>query len=165
MGNTGVGGCLHLNSTRGASGYLICLQCGADVDSAAESAAHAASDVVRALPCTTLPTVPGYTIVKELGIVSAEVVHGMGIGRDILAGFANTFGGRSETFEAGLTQARLQVIYDMKAQAHARGASGLAGAAFDQQLLGGQSGSASMLLVTGTATAVVLEPVGPGQPA
>jgi uncharacterized protein YbjQ (UPF0145 family) len=164
MGSAGVGACLHLNSMRGASGYLICLQCGADVDSAAESLVTAASEVIEALPSTTLPTVPGYVIVKELGIVSAEVVHGMGMGRDILAGLTNTFGGRSGAFERGLSDSRQQVIFAMKAQAHARGASGLAGAAFDQQLLGGQSGSAAMLLVTGTATAVVLEPVGPGQP-
>lgn len=164
MGSTGIGACLHLNSMRGASGTLICLECGADVDSAAESLVTAAPEVIKALPITTLPTVPGHVIVKELGIVSAQFVHGMGMGRDILAGLANTFGGRSGTFEGGLAEARLQVIYDMKAQAHARGASGLAGAAFDQQLLAGQSGSAAMLLVTGTATAVVLEPVEPGQP-
>ncbi len=162
MGTTGVGACLHLNSMRGASGHLICLQCGADVDSVAEAGATATSEVINALPSTTLPTVPGYVIVKEMGIVAAAVVDGMGVGHDILATLTNTFGGRAETFEAGLARARLQVIYDMKAQAHARGASGLAGASFDQQLIGGQSGSAAMLLVTGTATAVVLEPVEPG---
>jgi uncharacterized protein YbjQ (UPF0145 family) len=81
------------------------------------------------------------------------------MGRDILAGFTNTFGGRSATFERGLSEARDEVLYSLKAQAHAVGANGLVGVGFDQHLTAAGTGTASMLVVTGTATAVILSDV------
>ena len=143
----------------GASGHVICLDCGSTVDDGDTSRASESRSVIESLPSSTLPSIPGYRIVEARGIVAAEVVHGMGMGRDLLASMSNTFGGRSGTFERGIAESRQQVIYALKAQAHERGANGLAGAAFDQHLIGGSTGSASMLLVTATATAVVVEPL------
>jgi uncharacterized protein YbjQ (UPF0145 family) len=88
--------------------------------------------------------------------VSAQQVDGVGAGRDFLAGLTNTFGGRSNTLERGLAEARANVLYELKAEAHAIGATALVGLALDHQLIAGLNGSASMLMVTGSATAVVL---------
>jgi uncharacterized protein YbjQ (UPF0145 family) len=155
--------CTHLRSISGSSGVLICVDCGTALDGVTERSVAERSAIVEGMPCTTLPSVPGYVIVKQLGIVSAQVVQGMGFGSDILAGLSNTFGGRAEAFEEGIKNARDEVLYALKWEAHSRGANGLAGAAFDQHLLGSASGSASMILVTGTATTVVLAPADSSQ--
>lgn len=148
--------CAHVNAMQGASGHTICLDCGEALDDPGQEVARERDAEIEAMATSTTPDIRGREIVRTLGVVGAQRVHGVGIGRDLLAGLSNTFGGRSNTFERGLSEGREQVLYDLRAQAHALGADGLIGVAFDQQLASGASGTASMLMVTGTATAVVL---------
>jgi uncharacterized protein YbjQ (UPF0145 family) len=149
--------CAHINAMEGASGHTICLDCGTSLDAPDKDSVHQRRAEIAALPTSTTPELPGHEIERSLGVVGAQQVHGVGIGRDVLASFSNTFGGRSSTLERGLSEARDRVLYELKAQAQALGATALVGVAFDQQLISGASGSASMLMVTGTGTAVHLK--------
>jgi uncharacterized protein YbjQ (UPF0145 family) len=128
-------------------------------DASAGGAADRRAEVHR-LPSSTLPVLPGYRVTRLIGIVGAEGVHGLGVGRDILASLTDTFGGRSGTSERGLREAREYALFELKAAAIDAGGNGLIGVAFDAQVLGGAGGSSSMLMMTATGTAVVVEPEG-----
>ena len=49
---------------------------------------------------TTTPSVEGHNIVEYIGIVFGEVIAGVNVIKDMVAGLSNIFGGRSGTFAA-----------------------------------------------------------------
>lgn len=103
---------------------------------------------------TTTPSVEGRKIVSYRGIVFGEVVSGVNFVKDIAAGFRNFFGGRSESYEGELIQARENAIREMEQRAAALGANAVVGVDIDYEVLGTDNG---MLMVTASGTAVVIE--------
>lgn len=103
---------------------------------------------------TTTPSVEGRKIVSYRGIVFGEVVSGVNFVKDIAAGFRNFFGGRSESYESELIQARENAIREMEQRAAAIGANAVVGVDIDYEVLGADNG---MLMVTASGTAVVIE--------
>ena len=59
---------------------------------------------------TTTPTVEGRTITQYHGIVFGEVISGVNVLKDFTAGLSNFFGGRSNTYEEELMNARTQAL-------------------------------------------------------
>ena len=59
---------------------------------------------------TTTPSVEGKRIIEYKGIVFGEVISGVNFVKDIAASFTNFFGGRSESYEKELIQAREDAI-------------------------------------------------------
>ena len=99
---------------------------------------------------TTTPTVQGHDISKYLGVVCGEVVIGAHLGKDILAGFTNLVGGRSNAYESTLRETRDDALAEMVGEAKALGANAIVGVKFDYTVIG-QSGSMMMVAVSGTA--------------
>jgi len=99
---------------------------------------------------TTTPTVQGHDISKYLGVVCGEVVIGAHLGKDILAGFTNLVGGRSNAYESTLRETRDDALAEMIGEAKALGANAIVGVKFDYTVIG-QSGSMMMVAVSGTA--------------
>ena len=95
----------------------------------------------------------GYNIVDYRGVVSADVVAGTGVVSELLAGFTDTFGKRSGSFEGKLSKARQDVLTEMKRKAveNAR-ANALIGVDLDIVTF-----SNDMIGVSGLATAVRIE--------
>ena len=103
---------------------------------------------------TTTPSVEGKRIIEYKGIVFGEVISGVNFVKDIAASFTNFFGGRSESYEKELIQAREDAIKEMESRAESIGANAVVGVDIDYEVLGADNG---MLLVTASGTAVVVE--------
>lgn len=103
---------------------------------------------------TTTPSVEGKRIIEYKGIVFGEVISGVNFVKDIAASFTNFFGGRSESYEKELIQARENAIKEMESRAESIGANAVVGVDIDYEVLGADNG---MLMVTASGTAVVVE--------
>ena len=66
---------------------------------------------------TTTPTVEGYPVSQYLRVVCGETIAGVNMLKDIAAGFRNMVGGRSESYERELIQARETALAEMIAEA------------------------------------------------
>lgn len=94
-------------------------------------------------------------IAKRLEIVTAEVVVGMNIFKDMLAGVRNIVGGRSGSLQKSLRDIRVTVLNELKREAAQIGADAVVGVDLDYQEIGA-TGS-TMLFVIASGTAVVLD--------
>ena len=103
---------------------------------------------------TTTPSVEGKRIVSYQGIVFGEVISGVNVLKDFAAGLSNFFGGRSDTYEEELMQARETALQELEQRAAAVGANAVVGVDIDYEVLGSDNG---MLMVTASGTAVVVE--------
>lgn len=102
---------------------------------------------------TTTPTVEGRTITQYHGIVFGEVISGVNVLKDFTAGLSNFFGGRSNTYEEELMNARTQALSELEQRAARLGADAVVGIDVDYEVLGSDNG---MLMVTVSGTAVSL---------
>lgn len=103
---------------------------------------------------TTTPEIEGKHIVEYRGIVFGEVVSGVNFVKDIAASFSNFFGGRNQSYEGELIEARQNAIREMEQRAQAMGATAVVGVDIDYEVLGADNG---MLMVTASGTAVVTD--------
>lgn len=103
---------------------------------------------------TTTTSIEGKRIVEYRGIVFGEVISGVNFVRDIAASFSNFFGGRSNSYEQEMVQARENALREMEQRAAALGANAVVGVDIDYEVLGADNG---MLMVTASGTAVVVE--------
>ena len=101
---------------------------------------------------TTTQNIEGKEIVEYKGIVFGEVISGINMLKDMMAGVRNIFGGRSNTYESELIQARENAIKEMEERAAKLGANAVVGVDIDYEVLGADNG---MLMVTASGTAVV----------
>lgn len=100
---------------------------------------------------TTTNTIEGRRITQYVGLVTGEAIMGANVFRDFMAGITDLIGGRSETYENKLSEARETALREMEAAAREKGANAVVGIDIDYQVLGANNG---MLMVTATGTAV-----------
>lgn len=79
---------------------------------------------------TTTEYVPGYKVVKVLGIARGATVRAKHIGKDILAGFRNIVGGEVKEYTEMLAEAREVALKRMIQHAKEMGANGVIGVRF-----------------------------------
>ena len=103
---------------------------------------------------TTTPTVEGRTIVEYKGVVFGEVIVGVNILKDFAASIRDIVGGRSNTYEQELVNARATAMEELTQRARVMGADAVVGIDIDYEVLGQGGG---MLMVTASGTAVKLE--------
>ena len=103
---------------------------------------------------TTTPGFEGRRVVRYLGIVHGEAIVGANIFRDLLASVRDVVGGRSGAYENVLGEARGSALDEMAAAAAKLGANAVVGIDLDYETLGT---GGSMLMVTATGTAVIVE--------
>ena len=101
---------------------------------------------------TNLESVPGKTITKHLGLVQGSTVRSKHVGRDIMAGFKNIFGGELEGYTELLQESREEAIDRMVKQATSIGANAVLNIRFSTSSI---TQGASELFTYGTA--VVLQ--------
>ena len=105
---------------------------------------------------TTTPTFEGRRIIKYLGLVSGDAILGANMFRDMFASLRDMVGGRSGSYEKVLRAAKTEAIEDMLESARERGGNAVVGVDLDYESIQVQDGG-SMLMVSATGTAVVLE--------
>lgn len=103
---------------------------------------------------TTTPSIEGKKIVEYKGVVFGEVISGVNMVKDMMAGLTNIFGGRSNTYETELINARQNALREMEERAAQLGANAVVGVDIDYEVLGADNG---MLMVTASGTAVRYE--------
>ena len=103
---------------------------------------------------TTTPSVEGRRITEYKGVVFGEVIAGVNFVKDFVAGLNNFYGGRSDTYEEELINARQQALDEMEQRAAQLGADAVVGVDIDYEVLGADNG---MLMVTASGTAVRLD--------
>ncbi len=74
---------------------------------------------------TNLEVVPGREIIEHLGLVQGSTVRAKHVGKDIMAGLKNVFGGELKGYTELLTESREQAVNRMVAQAEAVGANAI----------------------------------------
>ena len=79
---------------------------------------------------TTTEYVPGYKVVKVLGIARGATVRAKHIGKDILAGLRNIVGGEVREYTEMLAEAREVALRRMIQHAKEMGANGVIGVRF-----------------------------------
>ncbi len=79
---------------------------------------------------TTTEHVPGYKVVKVLGIARGATVRAKHIGKDILAGIRNIVGGEVREYTEMLAEAREVALQRMIQHAKEMGANGVIGVRF-----------------------------------
>ncbi len=99
---------------------------------------------------STTNTIEGKKIKEYKGIVFGEVITGVNIVKDFMAGVRDIFGGRSQSYENELVKAREEALSEMQKRANQMGADAVVGVDVDYEVLG-QAGSMMMVTISGTA--------------
>ena len=104
-------------------------------------------------------TIPGYRILRVLGIVQGNTIRAKHAGRDIAAGLKNLVGGELKGYTELLTESRRQALERMLAQAQELGANAVVNVRFSTSAV--TAGAAEMYTY---GTAMVVEPLAPAAP-
>ena len=100
----------------------------------------------------TTENIPGYRIVKTVGIVTGSVVRARHIGKDFMATLRNIVGGEVKEYSELLAQARRDALKRMVEEAKKLGANAVIGVRFASSMI--MSGVAEILAY---GTAVIVE--------
>ncbi len=100
---------------------------------------------------SNLETVPNMTISKQLGLVQGSTVRAKHVGKDILAGLKNVFGGELKAYTDLLQEARKEAVERMVQQAHSVGANAVLNIRFSTSSV---TQGAAELFAYGTAVVV-----------
>lgn len=149
----------------------ICMQCHADMVMAGqhrERSDHflevqlAEQEEARLLAriIVTTETAHNLPVHERLDIITAEVVIGLHLFKDIASAFRDTFGGRSKTMQDGLREARITALTELRREALELGADAVVGVDLDFSEISG--GGKSMLFLVASGTAVTLFNHAPG---
>ena len=104
---------------------------------------------------STTNTVEGRRIAEYKGVVTGEAILGANIFRDFFAGIRDIVGGRSGAYEKSLREARQIALAEMEEEAQRLGGNAVIGVDLDYENI--TAGSGSMLMVSASGTAVVIE--------
>lgn len=103
---------------------------------------------------STTNNIEGKTVTTYYGIVSGETIIGANVFKDLFASIRDIIGGRAESYERVLREAKETALEEMSQQAKRMGANAVIGISLDYETVGG---SGSMLMVTACGTAVFYE--------
>lgn len=101
---------------------------------------------------SNIELIPGRRIERHLGMVQGNTVRAKHVGRDILAGFKNIFGGELTAYTELLTEAREEAVERMVAQAQHLGANAVVNVRFSTSSV---TAGAAELFAYGTAVVLV----------
>ncbi len=97
---------------------------------------------------TNIEYVPNREIIEHYGIVTGSTVRSKHVGRDMMAGFKNIFGGELKGYTELLSESREEALDRMIAQATSLGANAILNVRFSTSSV---AAGASELYVYGTA--------------
>ena len=103
---------------------------------------------------TTETILYDHEIEKRIDIVTAECVFGMNMFKDFFTGLSDAFGGRSQTTQNTLRQARETVLRELRIEALNIGANAVIGVDLDYSEFSGQGKSMLFLVASGTAVSI-----------
>nr|MBP7471469.1 heavy metal-binding domain-containing protein [Prevotella sp.] len=102
---------------------------------------------------STTPTIEGQPIREYKGIVTGETIIGANFVKDIMANLSDFFGGRSNSYEKVLLEAKDTAIKELQERASYLGANAIVAIDIDYETVGANG---SMLMVAVSGTAVII---------
>lgn len=105
----------------------------------------------------TTSSLDGKIIKEYRGIIFGEAVVGIDFVRDFGASITNFFGGRSKEYEEEIASARADAVNEMMNRAKKIGANAVIGIKVDVESIAMSNNRSSMIIVTATGTAVIVE--------
>jgi len=105
------------------------------------------------IPVVTTPFLPGFRIVRVIGVTFGLIVRSRGLGRNIVAGFRSLAGGEITEYTQLLEQARHEAIARLTQHAISLGGNAVLSVGFDTSEM-----SEIMTEIMAYGTAVVVEP-------
>ncbi len=99
----------------------------------------------------TTGQIEGKKVAKTLGLVRGNTIRAKNIGKDILAGIKNLFGGEIKSYTSLMTESREEAVGRMVEKAEELGANAIIGFRF---MTSSVMGSAAEILAYGTAVVV-----------
>ena len=109
---------------------------------------------VRGMIVCTTPSIEGYRITRTIDVVTAECVFGLNIFKDFFMGLTDFFGGRSDTAQSALRDARLSCLNELKREAASVGGNAVVGVDLDYSEFSGKGNSMLFLVASGTAVTI-----------
>lgn len=109
--------------------------------------------MTNTIKVTTTSTFEGVEITDYLEPITAHVVVGMNMFKDILASFTDVFGGKSNTYQNTLSNINEEVLNLLREKAKRIGANCILGLKIDNDEISSQG--KSMLMVTAVGTAAI----------
>ena len=100
---------------------------------------------------TNIEYIPNREITEHFGVVSGSTVRAKHVGRDIMAGLKNVFGGELQGYTELLIESREEAIERMIAQAESLGANAIINVRFSTSSV---AAGAAELYVYGTAVRI-----------
>jgi uncharacterized protein YbjQ (UPF0145 family) len=100
---------------------------------------------------SNVEVLPGYTVVKHLGLVQGSTVRAKHLGRDMMAGLKNMVGGELKGYTELLNESREEALDRMQEQAQAIGANAVINIRFGTANI---TAGASEILAYGTAVVI-----------
>jgi len=128
-------------------GFERCTSCGAPVSTQTTAAPN-----VVGFPIVTTPTIPGYRVIRILGVVTGLTARTRGVGGKFVAGIQSMLGGEVSAFTTEIEKARVEAIQRMREQAQQMGANAVMGVDIESSDL------LSVIVISATGTAVIVEP-------
>jgi uncharacterized protein YbjQ (UPF0145 family) len=125
---------------------VFCPDCGASINVQPVQQTH--------MMVVTTPTLPGYRVVKVLGVVHGLTVRTRGVGGKFVAGIEGMFGGEVTTYSSEAEKARRESLQRLIETATKMGANAVIAADFETSDI--LQGMATLFSAYGTA--VVVEP-------
>jgi len=125
---------------------VFCPNCGAPLNVQSTQQTH--------MMVVTTPTLPGYRVVKVLGVVHGLTVRTRGVGGKFVAGIEGMFGGEVTTYSSEAEKARRESLQRLIDKAKRMGANAVIATDFETSDI--LQGTATLFSAYGTA--VVVEP-------
>jgi uncharacterized protein YbjQ (UPF0145 family) len=100
----------------------------------------------------TTPTVPGFRVIRIVGVVTGLTARTRGVGGQFVAGLQSLVGGEVSAFTSEIEKARTEAIQRIVVKAQSLGANAIIG--LDMETSGILQGT---VLISATGTAVVIE--------
>jgi uncharacterized protein YbjQ (UPF0145 family) len=123
---------------------LFCPECGAPLNTQSAKPTH--------MMVVTTPTLPGYRVVKVLGVAHGLTVRTRGVGGKFVAGIEGMFGGEVTTYSSEAEKARRESLQRLIDAATAMGANAVIGTDFETSDI--LQGMATLFSAYGTAVVV-----------
>ena len=102
---------------------------------------------------STTPTLEGFPVKQNLGVVTGETIVGANFFKDFMASIRDVVGGRAGAYERVHAEAKDTSLAEMSQRAEALGANAILGVDIDYETVG-QSGSMLMVATSGTAVRI-----------
>jgi uncharacterized protein YbjQ (UPF0145 family) len=143
-----------------------CFDTGAQRNSPASTSMQSWADKLADIPAeklvdiilTTSIEIPNRKVESVVSIVASEAALGMNVFRDIANSWRDFVGGRANSAQKSLREARLACLDELKREAAAIGADAVIAVDLDYNELS-TGGSGGILFVAASGTAVKLEPI------